>query len=172
MFIGVVLLWMVALVLWWDIRRGQFDWTLGMFLCVLAVLIATSISRFTISLLARPLALLEQGITSVREGRLEPIQVSPTGDEIQYLGESFNRMIGALGASQDEIRQHRELLEERIRQRTVELATAMQLAVDASQAVWEQGDVRVLSHGQLRVQHDDYSARFRECWHHRQYCSS
>ena len=54
-----------------------------------------------------------------------PIQVSRTGDEIEYLGESFNRMIEALAASQEEIRLHQELLEERIRQRTEELERAM-----------------------------------------------
>ena len=70
----------------------------------------------------------------MREGRLEPIQVSRTGDEIEYLGESFNRMIEALAASQEEIRQHQELLEERIRQRTEELEKAMQTALAASQA--------------------------------------
>ncbi len=37
------------------------------------------------------------GITSVGEGRFEPIQVSSTGDEIEYLGESFNRMIRDAG---------------------------------------------------------------------------
>jgi signal transduction histidine kinase/CheY-like chemotaxis protein len=70
----------------------------------------------------------------VRQGRLEPIQVSRTGDEIEYLGESFNRMIEALVASQEEIRQHQELLEERIRQRTEELEKAMRAALAASQA--------------------------------------
>ena len=63
-----------------------------------------------------------------------PIQVSRTGDEIEYLGESFNRMIEALAASQEEIRLHQELLEERIRQRTEELERAMHGALNASQA--------------------------------------
>ena len=134
MFIGSLLLWVVAVVLWWEIRRGQLDWALAIFLGLVVLVASVIISRFTVKLLARPLTLLEKGITSVRQGRLEPIQVSRTGDEIQYLGESFNRMITTLAASQDEIRQHRELLEERIRQRTAELAEAMQLAVNTSQA--------------------------------------
>ncbi|MGH8337623.1 MAG: ATP-binding protein, partial [Gammaproteobacteria bacterium] len=98
------------------------------------MLVAAAISRFTLRLLARPLSLLQDGITSVREGRLEPIQVSRTGDEIEFLGESFNRMIEALATSQTEIRQHQELLEERIRQRTEELEHAMRRALAASQA--------------------------------------
>ena len=65
-----------------------------MLLCLVVLLVAAAISRFTIRLLARPLALLQAGITSVRNGRLEAIQVSKTGDEIEFLGESFNGMIG------------------------------------------------------------------------------
>src|SRR5207302_627863 len=128
------LLWVVAVILWWDIRRQAFDWTLGIVLICVVVGVAAAISRFTINLLARPLALLEKGITAVRKGHLEPIQVSRTNDEIEFLGESFNRMIETLVASQDEIRQNQELLEERIRQRTAELSEAMRAAVDASQA--------------------------------------
>src|SRR5215470_19323645 len=64
----------------------------------------------------------------------EPIQVSRTGDEIESLGESFNLMIQALAESKEEIRQHHELLEERLRQRTAELELAKNDALAASQA--------------------------------------
>ncbi len=84
--------------------------------------------------LSAALALLQAGITSVRKGHLVPIQVSRTGDEIEYLGASFNRMIEALAQSHDEIRQHQELLEERIHQRTEDLERAMHGALNASQA--------------------------------------
>jgi two-component system sensor histidine kinase BarA len=133
-FTAVLLLWVVGVTLWWDIRQHTFDWTKGVILCIIVAMTAAAISRFTIRLLARPLALLEAGITSVRKGHLVPIQVSRTGDEIEYLGESFNRMIEALAASQEEIRLHQELLEERIRQRTEELERAMHGALNASQA--------------------------------------
>ncbi|HTB15548.1 MAG TPA: ATP-binding protein [Bryobacteraceae bacterium] len=133
-FTGILLLWVVLVTLWWDIRQHTFDWTKGLILCGIVAMTAAAISRFTIRLLARPLALLEAGITSVRKGHLVPIQVSRTGDEIEYLGESFNRMIEALAASQEEIRLHQELLEERIRQRTEELERAMHGALNASQA--------------------------------------
>jgi signal transduction histidine kinase/ActR/RegA family two-component response regulator len=92
------------------------------------------ISRFSVRVFSRPLELLEKGILSVGAGKLEPIQVSRTGDEIESLGESFNRMITALAASQEQIRQHQELLEERIRARTAELEQAMQGAVVATHA--------------------------------------
>jgi len=80
------------------------------------------------------LKLLEAGITSVGQGQPEPIQVRRTGDEIELLGESFNRMIQALAISQEEVREHRERLEERIRLRTVELEIAKDAALAASQA--------------------------------------
>ena len=134
MFTSILLLWVVAISIWWDIHLHTFDWTKGLVLCGVVLVVAAAISRFTNRLLARPLTLLEAGITSVREGRLEPIRVSRTGDEIEYLGESFNRMIGALAASQEEIRQYQELLEERIRQRTQDLEKAMHGALAASQA--------------------------------------
>jgi signal transduction histidine kinase/CheY-like chemotaxis protein/HPt (histidine-containing phosphotransfer) domain-containing protein len=133
-FTGVLLLWVVGVTLWWDIRQHTFDWTKGAILCGIVVITATVISRFTIRVLARPLAMLEAGITSVRKGHLVPIQISRTGDEIEFLGESFNRMIEALAASQEEIRLHQELLEERIHQRTDELERAMHSALNASQA--------------------------------------
>jgi signal transduction histidine kinase/CheY-like chemotaxis protein/HPt (histidine-containing phosphotransfer) domain-containing protein len=133
-FTSILLLWVVATSLWWDIHLHTFNWTKGLVLCGIVMGVGAAISRFTNRLLARPLTLLEAGITSVREGRLEPIRVSRTGDEIEYLGDSFNRMIAALAASHDEIRQYQELLEERIRQRTQELEKAMHGVLAASQA--------------------------------------
>jgi signal transduction histidine kinase/ActR/RegA family two-component response regulator len=133
-FTGVLLLWVVLVTLYWDILQHTFTWTKGLVLCGLVAAIAIAISYFTIRALARPLKLLEAGITSVGEGRLRPIQVSRTGDEIEYLGESFNRMIAALAGSQEEIRQHQELLEQRIHERTSELEVAKDAALAASQA--------------------------------------
>jgi signal transduction histidine kinase/CheY-like chemotaxis protein/HPt (histidine-containing phosphotransfer) domain-containing protein len=127
-------LWIVVAALCWDIRLHTFDLTKGIVLLCIVGLVSAMIARFTIRVLARPLGLLQQGITAVRQGKFEPIQVSRTGDEIEYLGESFNRMIEELAASQEQIRQHRELLEERIAQRTTELERAMHAALAASQA--------------------------------------
>ncbi|MBV8846437.1 MAG: response regulator [Bryobacterales bacterium] len=133
-FTAVLLLWVVLVTICWDIIQHTFSFAKGLVLCGLMVAIAGAISRFTIRVLARPLKLLEAGITSVGQGRPEPIQVSRTGDEIESLGESFNRMIQALAVSQEEIRQHQEGLEERIRQRTAELEVAKDAALAASQA--------------------------------------
>ena len=100
----------------------------------MVILVSGAISRFTIRLLARPLKLLHAGITAVRNGHLEPIQVSHTGDEIEFLGESFNGMIEALAASRKEIREHQELLERRIKERTEQLEEATRQAQAANQA--------------------------------------
>jgi signal transduction histidine kinase/CheY-like chemotaxis protein/HPt (histidine-containing phosphotransfer) domain-containing protein len=133
-FIGLLLMWVVAVIMLWDIREHKFDLLKGVVLCAVAILAGGAISRITVRLLARPLTLLQQGITSVRQGKFEPIQVSRTRDEIEYLGESFNRMIEELAASHEEIRRHGELLEERIHQRTEDLEKAMRAALAASQA--------------------------------------
>src|SRR5947209_5194212 len=98
-FTAVLLLWVVAAIVAWDIRQNSFDLTKGILLFSVVAAVAGGISRFTMVILARPLALLQQGITHVRNGRLEPIQVSRTGDEIEYLGESFNSMIETLVGS-------------------------------------------------------------------------
>jgi two-component system, sensor histidine kinase len=130
----VVLLWVVGVSLVWDLNQHTLDWRKFVLLAVVVGGVGALISRFSVRVFSRPLQLLEKGILSVGEGRLEPIQVSRTGDEIESLGESFNRMISALATSQEQIRQHQELLEERIRARTTELEQAMQGAVVATHA--------------------------------------
>jgi len=124
----------VGTVFAYDLQQNRFDAVRGLLLFLVVLLVAAVIARFTIRLLARPLALLQAGITSVRNGRLEPIQVSKTGDEIEFLGESFNRMIEALSASEKQIREQQELLEQKVKDRTDQLAAATHTAQAANQA--------------------------------------
>jgi signal transduction histidine kinase/ActR/RegA family two-component response regulator len=133
-FTGVLLLWVVAATLAYDLHQGTLSVTKALLECGVVLVVAAVISLFTIRVLGRPLRYLQQGMTAVRKGKLEPIQVSRTGDEIEYLGESFNQMIEALTSSQGEIRRHQELLEKRIRQRTEELEEAMLRAQAANEA--------------------------------------
>ena len=133
-FTATLVFWVVATLLAYDLRQDTFDVGKGLLLCVVVILVSGTISRFTIRLLARPLKMLQAGITSVRNGRLEPIQVSRTGDEIEFLGESFNGMIEALAASRQEIREHQGLLERRIKERTEQLEEATRHAQAANQA--------------------------------------
>jgi signal transduction histidine kinase/CheY-like chemotaxis protein len=117
-----------------DLRHDSVNWTKWAVVSVVVLVVAGILSKFTTRILARPLTILEEGIHSVADGRPETIQVSRTGDEIEFLGQSFNRMIERLLETQNEVRQHQELLEERIRQRTEQLERAMQRAQAASQA--------------------------------------
>ncbi len=130
----VVLLWVVGVGMVWDLNQHTLDWRKFLLLAVVVSGVAVVISRFSVRVFSRPLENLEKGMLQVGQGMLEPIQVSRTGDEIESLGESFNRMITALAASNEQIRQHQELLEERIRARTTELEQAMQGAVVATHA--------------------------------------
>jgi signal transduction histidine kinase/ActR/RegA family two-component response regulator len=134
MFTAILVFWVVATILTYDLRQDTFDAGKGILLFVIVILVSGAISRFTIRLLARPLGLLQAGITSVRNGRLEPIQVSNTGDEIEYLGESFNRMIEALATSRREIRAQQEMHEQRMKERTGQLEEAVRRAQAANKA--------------------------------------
>jgi len=134
LFSGALVFWVIVTILAYDLREDSFDWRKGLLLCLIVFLVAAAIARFTIRLLARPLQLLQEGITSVQNGRLAPIQVSRTGDEIEFLGESFNSMIEALAVSQKQVREQQELLEKRIRDRTEQLEEAMRSAQAANQA--------------------------------------
>jgi signal transduction histidine kinase/ActR/RegA family two-component response regulator len=137
LFTATLVFWVVVTLLAYNLRQDNFDVGKGLLLCVVVMLVSGTISRFTIRLLARPLKLLQAGITSVRDGYLEPIQVSRTGDEIEFLGESFNGMIEALAASRKEIREHQELLEQRIKERTEQFEEATRHAQAANQAKTE-----------------------------------
>jgi signal transduction histidine kinase/ActR/RegA family two-component response regulator len=131
---AALVFWVVAVILAYDLRQDAFDMRKGILLFFVVLLVAGAISRMTIRLLARPLSQLQEGIQSVREGRLEPIPVSRTGDEIEFVGDSFNQMIEALASTQVELVKSKESLEERIQVRTQELEIAMQKALAASQA--------------------------------------
>jgi methyl-accepting chemotaxis protein len=120
-FTATLVFWVVATLLAYNLRQDNFDVTKGLLVFVVVLLVAGASSRFTIRLLIRPLRLLQEGIISVRNGRLEPVEVSKTSDEIEYLGESFNSMIQALKESREQVRQHQALLEQRIQRRTEEV---------------------------------------------------
>ena len=118
----------------WDLRHGSFEPVKTVLLSLIVVVTAAVVGRFTNWMLAKPLRQLQRGIESVSRGCLEPVRVSPTGDEIEYLGHSLNNMIEALAVSRREITEHQQRLEERIRERTGQLQEATQRAVDASRA--------------------------------------
>ena len=134
LFTAALVFWVVGTILAYNLRQDTFDIKKALLLLLIVTLVTAAISRFTIRLLARPLEQLHAGITSVRNGHLQAIQVSKTGDEVEYLGESFNKMIEALDASQTALLEHQESLERRIKDRTDQLEEAMRTAQAASQA--------------------------------------
>lgn len=133
-FTAVLVFWVIAVVLAYDYNRESFSAGKAVLLLVVLSLVASAISRFTIRLLVRPLSLLQEGIQELEAGRLRQIRVSRTHDEIELVGRSFNSMVEALSASRAEVREHRELLEQRIRERTEALDQALQSALSSSQA--------------------------------------
>jgi len=133
-FTAFLLGWVAFIFFAYDLRRDSVNIWKVLLLCTTVMIVAGAIAKFTNHLLARPLVILHKGIQSVREGRMQPVPVSRTGDEIQFLAESFNEMITALAASQKEVADHQRLLEERITQRTEALQEATQRALAASRA--------------------------------------
>lgn len=132
-FTAVLVFWVVAVVLAYDYSRENFSAGKAVLLMVVLFMVAAAISRFTIRLLVRPLAYLQEGIQDLEAGRLRQIRVSRTHDEIEYLGQSFNAMVASLAASRAEVQEHRELLEQRIHERTEALDQALQSALSSSQ---------------------------------------
>ena len=134
MFTSALVFWVVLVFLGYDLAADTFHPVKGVLLCLVILLVAGAISRFTLRVLSKPLTNLQSGLASVSAGKLEPIQVSRTGDEIQYLGQTFNQMIAALAESRAEVQRYQELLETKIRQRTEALEEAVKQAVSANQA--------------------------------------
>ena len=133
-FIGALVLWILTVLLAFDYGQARIHPMKAGLLAIMVLLVSAAIARLTIRLLMKPLAMLQQGINSVVEGRLEPIQYSETADEIEFLGVSFNKMVRELAASRKQLTEHQEQLENRIRQRTDALEDAMKQALVASQA--------------------------------------
>lgn len=133
-FTAALLGYVAFLYIAYDVAQGKFEPGKALILALGTLLVAGALAMFTSRALARPLERLREGIQAVSEGRLETIRVSRTGDEIEYLGESFNSMIRALAQSREEVRQYQELLEKRIQERTVALERATAQALAASRA--------------------------------------
>ena len=134
MFTSVLVGWIVLVVIGYDVHHNMFDLGKGVLMFAILMLVALAIGRFTVTLMAKPLENLAAGMKRVQNGRLEKINVSRTGDEIQFVGEVFNETIQALKERDRQIEEHREMLEARIQQRTDALREAMERALAASQA--------------------------------------
>jgi signal transduction histidine kinase len=128
LFTAALVFWVIATILAYDLRRDNFDAGRGLLLFVIVMLPAAAVSRFTIRLLARPLSQLKAGITSAGNGQLEPIQVSRSSDEVEFLSEGFNGMVATLAASEKALLEQQGMLEKRIKDRTDQLKEATRRA--------------------------------------------
>jgi signal transduction histidine kinase/DNA-binding response OmpR family regulator len=78
--------------------------------------------------ITRPLRLMSDSVKEFALGQaIEPLPES-SGDEIGLLAQEFNAMARAIGRKEAELRQVAEELDERVRQRTAELARAQEVA--------------------------------------------
>jgi len=133
-FTASLVVWVIGVVLAYDLRNNQFRlWKAFLLLAILG-LVTSAIARFAIRMFVRPLVELQQGLSAVGSGQLTEIPVCHSYDEIQFIGENFNQMIRALAESQAQVNQYQVHLEDKIRRRTEELEEAMKRALAASQA--------------------------------------
>lgn len=133
-FTSILVFWVILVNVGYDINNSHFDVGKGLLMLCILLVVALAIGRFTATIMAKPLQNLAAGMKRVQMGQLEKIQVSQTGDEIQFLGEVFNDTIQALKERDRQIEEHREMLETRIAQRTEALREAMERALAASHA--------------------------------------
>jgi signal transduction histidine kinase/CheY-like chemotaxis protein len=134
MFTSLLVGWVILVNLGYDLQHDNLNWGRGLLMCGVLSLVSLAIGRFTATLMVKPLQNLAAGMKKAQLGQLEKIQVSRTGDEIQFVGEVFNETIQALKDRDTQIAEHREMLEARIEQRTEQLREAMEKALEASHA--------------------------------------
>ncbi len=133
-FTATLVLWITAAQVLFHTSQEYYSVQEHVYLSILLLIFAVLLARFTSRVFVRPLVVLKRGMASVVQGRLEPVRISPTHDEIEILGDSFNRMIAALAESRREVREHQEQLERKIRERTQALEKATRRAEAASRA--------------------------------------
>jgi two-component system, sensor histidine kinase len=131
-FSALLVVWVTVTLTSYNLIRQSVNFCGSLLVGFAVMLLAIGIAQITSRVLVRPLEVLHDAMASVGEGRLKTIELSHTHDEIQLVGESFNRMIAALGASQAEVQSYQEKLEERIQQRTEALEEAMLRAQQAN----------------------------------------
>ena len=87
-----------------------------------------------VSLATRPLYTLINAVKEVREGEHPEVPVASPDSEIGKLTSEFNRMSRAIKEREDELRRHRDNLEDLVQERTAELIVAKEQAESASRA--------------------------------------
>ena len=105
-----------------EILSSAFDLVFGLFI---ALGIALLVSLFTTLLVAKkisaPISVLAENMLKLSDGNLEVRTGIDQKDEIGMLGRGFDTMAGSLKQKVDELAQHREHLEEEVKDRTRQL---------------------------------------------------
>lgn len=111
------------------------QWLLPFFLVnvAAALLIILGFPLFFGYTLLKPLASLVQNIKRVDDGELSVTTAVQSHDEIGFLTEAFIRMVGSIRKAQQELEVSKGTLEDRIQERTAELAVAKEKAEVANQ---------------------------------------
>jgi signal transduction histidine kinase len=113
-------------------QREQFLWSLG-----IAVLFGFGffLAVFLLSRrLTAPLAALSVAMARAERGEPNTTAQVTGPRDIAAMAQAFNRMIGVLNERETELANHRDHLEEEVRERTSELRLAKEKAEDASNA--------------------------------------
>jgi signal transduction histidine kinase len=133
-FTALLVVWITAVDFCFNFTQDRYS--AGKHLLVTSVVLVAglAIARITSRLFVRPLAMLDHAMAAVKQGSLELIRLSPTGDEIERLGNSFNEMISALAATRLQVAEHQQHLERKIRERTEALEQSTQRANAATRA--------------------------------------
>ncbi len=120
--------------------RPQEDTSISLFgaalisLALLTLLVIVLGATFVGRRMIRPIEHLLAGVAALQAGRPTPVDVERTGNELEKLATAFNAMAERIHRSQDELTQHRDHLEEEVRQRTGELVDAKAAAEEANRA--------------------------------------
>ena len=79
MFTSVLVLWVILVNIAYDIHYNMFDLGKGVLMVAILLVVAVTIGRFTVTLMAKPLQNLAAGMKKAQLGQLEKIQVSHIG---------------------------------------------------------------------------------------------
>ena len=133
-FIAAVVVWFAAVTCWFEYVFQDDSLTAHLTVSGVLLAVAVIVTRIAARIFVRPLVLLEQGMASVREGRLEPLRISSSGDEIERLATGFDQMIHALAEARRLLTQQQQELELKVVQRTRALDFLRKQAEQAARA--------------------------------------
>lgn len=92
--------------------------TVLIFVVVLVSIFTGFLGFFVSDIIARPIKKLSKGMQEISSGNLDVELDIRTGDELESLGNAFNKMASELKESQEKVRKQNEELEQKVEERT------------------------------------------------------